>query len=320
MNLREIDLNLLVVLEVLLSERHVTRAGQRLGLSQPATSNALERLRDLFGDPLLERTRDGLRPTPRAEAIEGELREVLRHAARLIERSRPGAHGIDLASLEQTVRFSVVDYGLPLFLPRVLRALRESAPGIDLAIAPWAGADDALAGLRDGTLDLALSVHTPSVTDLRWQVLFEERYVVAMRRDHPARRRFDLERWLAHPHVVVSGRGQSGSPLDGELARRGLSRRVGLVVPSFLAVPPILAGSDLLALVPAHLIDAAGRQDVVTRPPPLAVPGFEVSLAWHRRRDGDAATRHVRQLLSEVAGELTRKSVTARERASPSRS
>ncbi|AKF04231.1 LysR family transcriptional regulator [Sandaracinus amylolyticus] len=296
MNLRSVDLNLLVVLDALLEERHVTRAGKRLGLSQPAASNALERLRAMFGDPLLERTRDGLRPTPRAESLRPALRDALESTARLVARARP-----DLSTIVQTVRWSVVDYGLPLFVPPLLASLAEHAPGIDLVVSPWSGAEDALAAVSDGALDLAVSVHAPGASELRWQRLFEERYVVAMRADHPARRRFTLERWLALPHVVVSGRGQASGALDAALAARGLSRRVGLVVPSFLAVPAIVAGSDLVALVPERVLRAVVCPGIVAREPPLAVSGFEVGLGWHPRRDGDLATMRVAQEIVRIA-------------------
>src|SRR5262245_8099059 len=134
MNLRAIDLNLLVVLDVLLAERHVTRAGQRLALSQPATSNALERLRQLFSDPLLERTPGGMRLTPRAEALRAPLREALAAAERVV------GSAADLETLEQTVKLSIVDYGVDLLVAPLYAALAKSAPRITLAILPWIGA------------------------------------------------------------------------------------------------------------------------------------------------------------------------------------
>ncbi|HEY2511609.1 MAG TPA: LysR substrate-binding domain-containing protein [Polyangiaceae bacterium] len=296
-HLRSIDLNLLVVLDALLSERHVTRAGKRLGLSQSATSNALERLRSLFRDPILERTSGGMMPTPLAQALRPALEHALASVAQVVG---PRA---DLATIAQTIRWSVVDYGIALLGPPLVAALRASAPGLDLVVAPWVGAEDVVAQLSDGALDLAVSVVAPGTSMLRWQPLFSERYLVAMRRDHPASRRFSLDKWLQYPHVVVSGRAQTSGALDATLAARGKTRRVGLVVPSFLAVPSIVGNSDLLALVPERLLATGPYPNVITREPPLPAPSFEVGIAWHPRRDHDVATMHVLRTLVEVAGE-----------------
>jgi DNA-binding transcriptional LysR family regulator len=168
-------------------------------------------------------------------------------------------------------------------------------------VAPWAGADDAFARVTDGSLELIVSVLAPGAAALRWEPLFSERYVVAMRRGHPAQKRFSLEEWLRYPHVVVSGRGQAAGALDAVLTERGKVRRVGLVVPSFLAVPAIVANSDHLALVPERLLATGRYEDLVTREPPVPVPSFEVGVAWHPRRDRDAATMHVIRVLRDLA-------------------
>jgi DNA-binding transcriptional LysR family regulator len=294
-NLRAIDLNLLVVLDALLAERHVTRAGRRLGLSQSATSNALERLRALFGDPLFERTREGMAPTPLAQALRPTLDMALSHVAAVV------APRADLATIAQTVRWSIADYGIALLGPQLVARLRESAPGIDLVVVPWSGADDAFTRVGDGELDFIVSVLSPGAAALRWEPLFAERYVVAMRRDHPAGKRFNLDAWLRYPHVVVSGRGDTSGALDAVLAAQGKVRRVGLVVPSFLAVPPIVAESDLLALVPERLLQAWPHPGLVARKPPVAVASFDVGIAWHQRRDQDLVTMHVIKLLTGMA-------------------
>jgi DNA-binding transcriptional LysR family regulator len=292
MNLRGLDLNLLVVLDALLAEQHVTRAGQRLGLSQPATSNALERLRRLFDDPLLERVPGGLRATPRAQALRSPLTDLLAGVSSLVS-----SGSADLRTLKQSLRLSVVDYGLALFVPPLMASLAERAPGIDLVCVPWSGAEEAHAALEAGTLDLAISVSAPA--SLRFRPIFTESYVVAMREKHPARR-LTLARWLEYPHVVVSGRGSATGALDAVLAERGQRRRVGVVVPSFLAIPPLLLQSDLLALVPETLSRLAS-QGLVHVAPPLPVPGFEVTLVWHPRRDADPAVRFVRDELARLA-------------------
>ncbi|MET0413026.1 MAG: LysR family transcriptional regulator [Polyangiaceae bacterium] len=307
MNLRSLDLNLLVVLDALLAEQHVTRAGKRLGLSQPATSNALERLRRVFEDPLLERVPGGLAPTPRAQALREPLTALLAGVTSLV-----AGGPIPLEQLEQTVRLSIVDYGVPLLIAPLLGALAQRAPGVDLVCLPWSGADEAHRALEDGSLDLAISVAAPAT--LRSRPVLREEYVVAMRRRHPASK-LTLASWLAYPHVVVSGRGSPSGPLDAVLTERGRRRRVGVVVPSFLAVPSLLASSDLLALVPETLARRS-REPIAWTRPPLPVPGFDVELVWHPRRDRDLALAFVRETLAAIAGAV---SVTERKPAKRAR-
>ena len=300
MNLRTVDLNLLVVLDALLAEQHVTRAGRRLGLSQPATSNALERLRRLFGDPLLERVPGGLKLTPRAEALREPLAGVLRGATALV-----GSEAVALRDLQQSIRLSVVDYWIPVVMGKVLRSIAENAPGLDVVCMPWSGASDTHAGLEAGTLDLAMSLVAPSA--LRFRPVRHERYVLAMRNGHPARKRLS-ETWLEHPHVVVSGEGMTSGAPDLALAERGKKRKVAVVVPSFLAVPGLLIETDLLALIPEtvarlhlHRHSAAAARGIVFTRPPIDVPGFDVALAWHSRRDADPATAFLRDEIARAA-------------------
>ncbi len=296
MKLRGVDLNLLVILDALLEEGHVSRAADRLGLSQPATSSALERCRQLFGDRLLERAAGGMRRTPRAEALRPRLREALVGLGDVLNLPE-----VPLAELRQTVRLLMADSLAALLLGPLVAALSRSAPGLDVVVQPWQGAPAALEGLARGTLDLAVSVIPPSGPDLRREELLREEYVVAMRRGHPALEGFDLERWLAFPHVLVSARGEMRGALDEALARHGRTRRVGCVVPHFLLVPPLLLGSDLIALLPGGSILGAMREGLSVLEPPVAVDGFPIHLAWHRRREGDPAVRHVAATLQAVA-------------------
>ncbi|WP_286897025.1 LysR family transcriptional regulator [Achromobacter sp. UBA2119] len=291
MNLRSLDLNLLVILDALLDEAHVSRAADRLCLSQPAASAALQRCRHLFGDELLERGRGTMRLTPKAECLRAPLKSLLSDVADLVDPPE-----VPLIDVRQSLRISIADYPAVFVIPRLLRALGESAPGIDLVIQPWRGAEAARAALIGGATDIAVSVFPGEDEDIHSKKLLEEKYVIALRRGHPALPDFDLDRWLAYPHILVSGRGEARSPLDTQLARMGRKRRVGVVLPSFGMVPDLLRGSNMIAMLPSRVVPAAG--DLAVLPPPIAVSGFPLHLAWHRRRDRDRALQHVAGLLA----------------------
>lgn len=299
MNLRAIDLNLLVVLDALLDEVHVSRAAERIGLSQPAMSSALERCRQLFEDRLLERGAGGMVLTPKARALAGPIKDLLAGMASLLDRTAP-----DLAAIRQTVRVVTADYPAVIIAPELHRRLARTAPGITVAIMPWHGAGAALEGLGRGTIDLAISVFPTIDADFTRRELLRESYLVAMRQSHPAAKAFDLDGWLAHPHVLVSGRGDTSGPLDEALARIGRRRHVGMVVPNFSMVLPLLLGSDMIGLLPSRCLPAEGRDVLATFPPPLAVEGFPLHSAWHKRRAGDPAVQHVARLIEELIVEL----------------
>ena len=292
MNLRRLDLNLLVILDALLDECHVTRAADRLALSQPATSNALERCRDLFEDPLLERVGRGMRLTTKAQALRGPLKAALAQVGAIVDDTPPA-----LDTLSQVVRIAMADVAAALVLPDLQRALAETAPHIDIVIPPWHGADGVLAQLRSGEVDLALSTLPQLGAEFRRHELRRDAYVVAMRKGHPAARNFNLDRWLAYPHILISGRGDRSGPLDDALARIGRERRVGIVLPSFLMALPMLHASDYICLLPEGCLAVEAAEGLVRRVPPIAVEDSPVHLVWHMRRDADIAVQHVAGLL-----------------------
>ena len=294
MNLRSLDLNLLVVLDALLDEAHVSRAADRLGLSQPATSAALQRCRHLFQDELLERGRETMYRTPKAEALREPLKSLLAGVADLIDRS-----DVPLAEIRQTLRITILANSRALFVVAPLQQeLQRTAPGIDLVIQPWHGTDAAREALLDGTSDLAFSVFPPSTDDLHRQEVIMEHYLIAMRAGHPAAEAFDLKAWLAYPHINVTGRDDALSPLDAELVARGLSRRVGLVVPSLQMVPMLLEGSDMMAMLPSRVM--CNFRGLVSFPLPIPVSGSPLNLAWHRRRARDPGLQHVAAILGDL--------------------
>lgn len=299
-NLSGVDLNLLPMLDALLEERHVTRAARRLGLSQPAASRALGRLRQLLGDPLLVRGRAGLVLTPRAETLRTPLAKLLRELAGLV--SEPPS--FEPATARGTLRIVTEDYISTVLLPRVLQALWQEAPKLDLDVE--ARPADLRGQLEAGAVDLAIGVFAEPAAGFQRQALFGERFVCVVRRDHPqVRRKLTLARYAALPHALI-GTGERGdSPVDRALAREGLKRRVALRLPHFLAAPLIVAGSDLVLTMPARLAE----QMVALAPlrllaPPVELARFRFSQLWHERRQNDAAHAWFRALVAAQARTL----------------
>ena len=292
-DLRQIDLNLLVVLDALLEERHVTRAAQRLGITQPAGSYALERCRILFADELLERKWGEFRLTRKAEALRGRLRSLLAEIDGLLS-----PQSGDLLKGEGVVRLEMSDSLAVTLLPRLHRHLRASAPQVDLVLLPWRGGSGAGDALVEGDVDLAVSVLPAPDDRCRRLQLFVETYRVAMHPEHPAAAVFDLDRWLAYPHVLVSALGGRRSPLDDQLQQMGRKRRIGIVVPSFAMVPQLLMNSELIALLPTRCIPK--ESPLFVTEPPIAVEGFPVHIGWHRRNDSNPIVQHVAKLIVEL--------------------
>ncbi|AMG46730.1 LysR family transcriptional regulator [Achromobacter ruhlandii] len=291
-NLRAIDLNLLVVLDALLHERHLTRAAARLPMSQPAMSHALARLRLLLGDPLFHRTRGGLRPTPHALALEAPLREVLAQVRRLLA----GAV-FEPAASRRVFRLAMSDYGASVALPPLMRCLRRDAPGIDLEIS-YASRSGMIAGVADGQLDLALAVFGETPADIRRAVLFHEGFVCAADAGQgvPA----TLDGYLARPHVLVAAsQDQRAAEVDAALARLGHARRVALRLPHWTAAPAALAGTDLVLTVARRTLDPA-PPGVAVAPVPVPIAPLAFEMIWHERADGDAGLGWLRGLLSQV--------------------
>ncbi|MHC5233847.1 LysR family transcriptional regulator [Brucella sp. LJL56] len=287
MNLRRLDLNLLVILDALLDEAHVSRAADQLNLTQPAVSNALQRCRALFNDQLLERGQGTMRRTPKAEALRAPLKTILAGVVDLVDPPE-----VPLASLRQTIRICMADYPAIFVIRPLLKALGLAAPGIDIIVQPWQGPVVARDALVTGESDLALSVFPDADGELQRRLLLEENYVIAMRRDHPAAKAFSLKSWLDHPHILVSGRGDNRSPVDSALAERGLSRRVGVVVPNFGMVPELLASTDMIAMLPSRCMPE-DMSALVAFTPPVPIAGFPLHVAWHRRRQEDRGLRYV---------------------------
>ncbi|MFV8820021.1 LysR family transcriptional regulator [Haliea sp. E17] len=293
MNIREVDLNLLVILDALLQEAHVSRAARRVGLSQPAASSALDRCRRLFDDPLLLRSGGGMELTPRALHLREELKPLLAGIRAVLEvDSHP------LSELRQTLRISMSDSLLPLVASPLIRHLAEIAPAVNLVFTTWFGPGRALDSLAGGEVDLAISQFPGAGASIHTQVISHEDYAVVMRRDHPAANGFDLDKWLQWPHVLVSGRGENFSAIDQVLAAVGRTRRVSVVVPNFVVVPSLLLDSDLLATLPSNSIAEHYRSRLLEFRPPVDLSRYALHLAWHTRSQSDPLVQHVAGFLA----------------------
>ncbi|UQA59286.1 LysR family transcriptional regulator [Polyangium aurulentum] len=296
-NLSGIDLNLLVACEVLLSERSVTRAAERLGVTQSAASHALGRLRELFGDPLLVRARSGMVLTPHAEALAPALRESLAGLAQVLGRGQR----FDPAEARRRFSMSTSDYAQILVLPALIERLSATAPGIDVAIrGPTFGPARAL---EAGELDLVIGPITEDLPGIRALSGIEDGFVCVVRRGHPALGggALTLEHYLALGHVLIAPRGIRPSPVDLALSAIGKARRVVVEVPSFMVAPELVACSDFVLTLPSRLAARfAPALGLEVHAPPIKVEGFSFRVYWHERSQHDAGHAWFRTLVHEV--------------------
>lgn len=304
MHLGAIDLNLLVVLDALLTERNVTKAAARIGITQSATSHALARLRALTGDELLVRGQKEMLPTTRGEALAAPVRRALDEIARALA----PAESFDPKTTTARVTIGTSDYGELVLLPRLVKRLAREAPNVDLRIRPagneWANM------LASGAVDL---VFAPLQSDdqrpgLYGRKLFDERFVCVVRKGHPlAKKKLTLARFVSVPHALIAPGGGEGGFVDKALSRLGMQRRVAVAVPHFLIAPHVVASTDLL-LTLARRVAAilAAPLGLVLLPPPreLAIEGFTISAIWHERTHGDPLHRWLREAIAAEATSL----------------
>ena len=294
-DIRTLDLNLLKALDALLDEGSVTRAAQRLSLTQPAVSGMLNRMRDYFGDPLFIRTQRGMVPTLRATELAVPVKMILTDISILL---KPAT--FDPLSAELSYTILATDYALKAVIVPLMAALKKRAPGIRVAVRP-VDSDRMQALLERGDADLALVTPSTTPVDLHGRALYEEEYVCVMRRDHPlaAAGALMLDQFCEQDHILVSFEGNFYGATDEALARLGRTRHVGMSVNSFLVLPEVLRITDMIAVVPRRL--ACQHDYLVMVDMPLVVPGFTKSMAWHERTHRDPAHQWVRSLCVEVS-------------------
>jgi DNA-binding transcriptional LysR family regulator len=308
-SLDAMDLNLLRVFDVLMQERRVATASSRLGLSQPAVSNALSRLRKTLGDEILTRAPGGMEPTEFAKGLHATLGPAL--AA--IESSLRAKAAFDPANTVWRAQIAMTDIGEIVFLPSLIAHCAQHAPGLTLetlrdsqtkASGVASGMTTAMA---EGRVDLAIG-WLPDVTEGLYQrKLFTQRYVCIARQGHPLlqgkKPKLTIEKFLSAEHVAVRAEGTGHTRADEALQKfkhRQAQRKVRLQVPHFLSVPPIVAKTDLIATVPERLaIECAAPYQLQVLEHPVKMPAFELKMFWHRRVHTDPANQWLRKLIAE---------------------
>ncbi|SDT19571.1 LysR family transcriptional regulator [Actinoplanes derwentensis] len=291
----QLDLNLLTVLDALLTEGSVMGAADRLHLSSPAVSRSLGRIRRLTGDDILVRTGRTMTPTPYAITIREQVSALVRQSEEVLRPSRD----LDLATLERTFTLQCHDALTAALAPALLAATIHTAPGVRLRFLTEAAADTD--DLRHGRVDLEIGASTPEQPEFRAETIGYDRLVVVVRPGHPYQSNLDLGVFAAQAHVLVSRRGRLSDPVDDLLSARGLRRRVLASVGSTASALRIVAGSDAVVIAAEStcrpLIEAFG---LLTVPAPVELPPLPVVTVWHQRYDSEPGHAWLRDRVREA--------------------
>lgn len=302
---KKVNLQLLAHLDALMTERHVSRAAERMGIGQPAMSAALARLREIFRDPLLIKTKRGMEPTPRAL----ELAKRVHQAMALIESASRAQQEFDPATAEAHFRIVASEGVAQLFIPPLMKVIREHAQGVRVTVRQ-ADVRRTSEFLREGEYDLVIAYLNKVPEELHQTVLYPQKVCVIVSRDHPSiQGRISLKQYVAFPHVLW---GTEPAPyptielvVDAQLAKRGLARTAGIRVPNLLISPAVVAQTDMIATVPDRIAQMASQNlplQVLT--PPLALGASDLSMFWDDRMQNDSAHAWLRMTLREIAIKL----------------
>ena len=297
--MKEFDLNLLRVVVALYDAGSVGRAAQALGMSQPALSAALARLRKAFGEPLFVRTARGMSPTPRAQTLAAGAREVLARVADEVLSEKTFAPATTTARFT----FALSDVGEMVFLPKILESLQRLAPQarVRSVSLPPARLEQAMEG---GEVDLAVG-YFPDLRSSAFfqQRLFTHRFSCLLRADHPIPgRKLTLEKFLSLGHAVVRAEGRSQEIFEKYLERRKISRRIVLLTPHFMSIPTVIGKTDLVVTLPhaIGLFFSKTGANIKVMEPPLPIPRIELKQHWHRNAHHDPKNRWLRRLVAEL--------------------
>ncbi len=308
MKLDQIDLNLLVYLDVLLRERNVTRSASLLGITQPAMSNGLRRLRETLGDPLLVRTSEGMAPTERAQTLQPLLRQILSSLEQVIEPSS----AFDASTSDRVFRIMTSDYGESTLLPRLLKRLRKQAPNIVLDI--MTPSDMSFAEVEQGLVDLVINRFDTMPQSFHQKSLWTDSFSCLFAVDNPVSHDFCLETYLQAKHVWVSktgmGAGMGITPkdikrlgwVDEALEKEGYKRQITVFTRHYQSAVLMAQQKGLIATVPTRSATAqADNPRLIIKKPPFHIPDFELKMAWSPLLQHNVAHQWLRNLIAEVA-------------------
>ena len=297
MKLSDIDLNLFVVFEAIYSEGNLTRAGEIIGITQPAVSNSLSRLRNLFDDPLFVRTADGMVPTPVAQNIVGPVRQALGH----IRASVQEAESFSPVDSDKQFRVSMTDLTQELLLPGLVASTKEAAPmvGIDCY---QVRRRDMNIELASGNVDLAIDIPLTPDPQIRQSKLFSHDHVCVYRKGHPiASETLNLDRYLELDHVHVSSRRGGLGHVDLVLGKMSRRRRIAVRTQHYLITPRLVANTDMVLTAPSMLAEPIrSNYNVETQDLPFEVPVMETHLYWHESTDSDQANQWMRDQILKL--------------------
>ena len=296
LDLSSLDLNLLVVFDAIFKDRNITVAARRVGLSQPAMSSALARLRTAFDDPLFVRTSKGMQPTPHAQL----LATPIQHACELVVGALEIDSSFDPLTAVCTYRFYMTDIGEAVYLPKLLGALAHRAPGVKIKVLriPEQGEQAAMAA---GDVDLAIGFFPDLQAGFFQQRLYADEFVCLLRADHAlAKGRLSVEQFKSMRHAVIATAGTGHEATIGRaIAKHRL--KVSLTLPHFMALPLLVSQTDYVVTVPRRLALAfAGYGNLKIIEPPIKIPSFEIKQHWHERYHHDPASQWLRALVAEL--------------------
>jgi len=308
-NFRTLDLNLLRVFDEVMAERNLTRAAEKLSLTQPAVSNALRRLREVLGDDLVVRSGQGVQPTPRALTLWPAVRTAL---AQLQQSLAPGV--FDPASANTTFVLAMADATGATLIPPLVEIIEREAPGVSVRVVPLTTRDPRPL-LDDEAADMAVGYFPAVMADLTARAqsdnlvahestrLYDGEYVCVMRQDHPlAQAPLTLDQYCAARHLLVSFSGKPYGFIDEALTALGRERRIMLTVNQFFTAGRVVVNTDLLTVLPRHFVGVASLDgDLAWRPLPMQLPTVHVDALWHRSRRHDPAHRWLRDALARSA-------------------
>ena len=297
MNLAAIDLNLLVAFDALLAEGSVGAAATRIGLSQPAMSKRLSRLRVLFRDDLFVRTGIGIRPTERAL----DLADPVRAALRQIEEALGGYGRFEPGRSSRTFRIATPDHVAATLMPLVMARLRKEAPQVSIILRAM-HREDLVEAMDRGEIDLAVTLLPDAPTRIKRATLFHERWVSLVSASHPEiRETLTLDLYLKYPHLLVTHVGDLKGYVDRLLDERGLKRHIAMSLPFHLSVPALVAETDMITTVSERVLRLAPWPGVRSFPVPVDYSGYNETMLWHRRNDGDPGHAWLRRVISAAS-------------------